>query len=159
VSAAINQVETHDAGNMITAVGLRLGFWEKSVQFIGEAPLIGHGTGTIAKLFRRDAAADTDPMLLTDNPHNQVFSVAIQLGLLGVIVLLGMWVAHVLLFCTTGLIAWLGLVVVLQNVIGSLFNTYLFESGQGWLYIFGIGITGGVVLSGAPNAANRGHKA
>jgi O-antigen ligase len=147
VSAAVTEVQARGAENVITAVGLRLGYWKSSLQFIAEAPVIGHGTGTIAGLFRRDAAPDTDPMLLTDNPHNQILAVAIQLGGIGVLVLLVMWVAHLLLFRGGGLMAWFGLVVVLQNVIGSMFNTYLFESGQGWLYIFGIGITGGVVLS------------
>jgi len=31
----------------MTAVGLRLEFWKKSLQFVGAAPAVGHGTGTI----------------------------------------------------------------------------------------------------------------
>src|SRR5262249_39991965 len=73
-----------------TAVGLRLEYWKKSLEFVSEAPLVGHGTGTIGKLFRRDATPDTDPMFITDNPHNQLLTVAIQLGLLGASVLIAL---------------------------------------------------------------------
>ena len=35
-----------------TSVGLRLEYWRKSLGFVAEAPLIGHGTGSIRGLFR-----------------------------------------------------------------------------------------------------------
>jgi len=58
-----------------------------------------------------------------------------------------MWVAHILLFLRgEGLAAWIGLVVVTQNVVGSLFNSHLFDFLQGWTYVVGIGVTGGMVL-------------
>jgi hypothetical protein len=33
--------------------------------------------------------------------------------------------------------------------VSSLFNSHLFDFGQGWLYVFGVGLTGGVVLGRA----------
>ena len=129
-----------------TPVGLRLEYWRKSLGFFAEAPVVGHGTGTIPMLFRRDATADTVPNLLTTNPHNQVLAVAIQLGVIGVVVLVAMWVAHLALFRGSTLIAWFGLTAVVQNVVGSVFNSYLFDFGQGWLYVLGVGIAGGMVL-------------
>jgi hypothetical protein len=44
------------------------------------------------------------------------------------------------------LAAWLGLVVVTQNIVGSLFNSFLFDFTEGWLYVLGVGIAGGMVL-------------
>ncbi len=61
------------------------------------------------------------------NPHNQTFAVAIQLGLVGAAVLFAMWLAHLLMFRGPGLAAWVGLVVVTQNIIGSLVNSHLFR--------------------------------
>jgi hypothetical protein len=61
-------------------------------------------------------------------------------------VLLAMWAAHLLLFRGGGFVVWIGLVIVVQNVVASLFNTHLFDFTQGWLYVFGVGITGGMVL-------------
>ena len=49
---------------------------------------------------------------LADNPHNQMFAVAIQIGLIGTAVLLAMWLAHLGLFRGGGLIAWIGIVMV-----------------------------------------------
>src|SRR5262249_8402780 len=145
VSPIVGQLTNYAAGDL-TSVGLRLEFWTKSLGFVAERPIVGQGTGTIPKLFRREATAGTDPMLITDNPHNQILTGAVEIGLLGAAVLVAMWIAHLALFCERTLIAWFGLVVVVQNVIGSLFNSYLFEFSQGWLYVFGVGVIGGTVL-------------
>ena len=83
---------------------------------------------------------------VANNPHNQTFAVAIQLGLVGAAVLWAMWIAHLLLFRGGGLAAWIGLVVVVQNIVGSLFNSHLFDFVQGWIYVLGVGVAGGMVL-------------
>jgi O-antigen ligase len=82
----------------------------------------------------------------TVNPHNQIFAVAIQLGLLGAAVLVAMWAAHFPLFCGCGQAAWIGMVVVVENVVSSLVNSDLFDFSQGWLYVFGVGVAGGIRL-------------
>jgi hypothetical protein len=79
--------------------------------------------------------------------------VAVQLGVLGTVALIAMWIAHLALFRDGSLIAWFGLVVVTYNIVSSLFNSHLFDFGQGWLYVFGVGLTGGVVLRGATTEA------
>ena len=143
--------EAHDyrAGNVVTSVGLRLEYWHKSIEFIAAAPLIGHGTGTIETLFRRSATDDAgSPSLITGNPHNQILAVAIQLGLIGTIALVAMWIAHLALFRENTLISCFGLIVVAQNIVSSLFNSHLFDFTQGWIYVFGVGMLGGAVLGG-----------
>jgi O-antigen ligase len=56
--------------------------------------LVGHGIGTIETLFRRRAIDNaSSPSLVTNNPHNQIFWVAIQLGLIGTLALVVMWIA------------------------------------------------------------------
>ncbi len=71
---------------------------------------------------------------------------AIQLGLVGVTVLWAMWIAHLLLFRGNGLAEWIGLAVVAQNLVGSLFNSHLFDFVQGWVYVIGVGVAGGAAL-------------
>ena len=154
VSLAIEQVQTFGVSNVNTPVGLRLEYWTRSSAFIAEAPVFGHGTGTIPKLFQRDATPGTISELLTDNPHSQILTVMLQLGLVGAAALLAMWIAHLALFRDRTLVAWFGLVVAMQNIVGSLFNSYLFDFSQGWLYVFGVGVAGGMVLHGAPRTAN-----
>ena len=61
------------------------------------------------------------------NPHNQTLNVAIQWGVVGVVVLYAMWLLHLLLFRGDGLASWIGLLVVVQNVLTSLFNSHHFR--------------------------------
>jgi ABC-type iron transport system FetAB permease component len=82
-----------------------------------------------------------------------VLTIAIQLGVPGVLVLIAMWISHLALFRCGTLVAWFGLVVVVQNIVGSFFNSHLFDFGHGWLYVLGFGVLGGTVLrsTSAPN--------
>jgi O-antigen ligase len=57
------------------------------------------------------------------------------------------------LFRGEGLAAWIGLMVVLQNVFSSLFNSHLFDFHEGWMYVLGVGIAGGMVLRARSQAA------
>jgi O-antigen ligase len=137
-----------------TSAGLRVGFWKMSLNIVRDAPLFGHGTGSTKAMFARSAAADPTAPAGATNPHNQVLATAIPLGLFGVVLLLAMWMAHLRMFLHPGHAAWIGLSVVVQNCIGSLFNSHLFDFTQGWLYAFGVGIAGGIMLreygAGAP---------
>ena len=38
------------------------------------------------------------------------------------------------------------MVVVIENVMSSGANSHLFDFSQGWLYVFGVGVAGGVAL-------------
>ncbi|HLH96602.1 MAG TPA: O-antigen ligase family protein [Xanthobacteraceae bacterium] len=155
------QTSLHDYQVYLTADDLsstaeHLEFIRKSISFVETAPLIGHGTGSIPQQFRNSVAGQTGvASLASDNPHNQILTVAVQLGLLGASVLLAMWAAHLMLFRGAGLTNWIGLVMVVQNVVASLFNSHLFDFGEGWLYVFGVGVVGGMVL----HARDPAHKA
>lgn len=145
VSAVWEEVERYRVEQQDTSAGYRLEFWKKSVEIIRQAPLIGHGTGTITEQFRRLAVGQTGmAATVTSNPHNQTFAVGIQLGLIGIGLLYSMWLAHLLLFRSSGTVGWIGLVLVSQNIIGSMFNTHLFDFTEGWIYVFLVGVAGGL---------------
>ncbi len=152
VTSLHQEIMSYGVDGRRTSAGERLEFWRKSLISIAEAPVIGHGTGSIEDRFRRVASAEGVASseglgaLVTNNPHNRTFAVAIQVGMLGSIVLWAMWAAHGLLVYGRGLVAWTGIVIVTQNVIGGLFNTHLFDFTHGWLYVFGLGIAGGTLL-------------
>ena len=103
--------------NIPTSIGLRLEFWRKSLGFFAEAPLIGHGTGATRGLFERVATHDPNQASseVIGNPHNQTLNVAVQWGIVGVVVLYAMWLLHLLLFRGDGLANWIGLLVVVQK--------------------------------------------
>jgi O-antigen ligase len=154
---SFHELDKYRQENAASSTALRIEFWKKSAGFIATAPLIGHGTGSMPELFRRAAAGESGASAVASvNPHNQFFAVAVQLGLLGGAILVAMWVAHLALFRGGGLIAWIGLAIVLQNVVSSLFNSHLFDFFHGWFYVFGVGILGGMALRGANGSAPAG---
>jgi O-antigen ligase len=141
--------------NMPTSIGLRLEFWQKSLRFISEAPIFGHGTGSTRGLFEQAA---TGKVLasgeVVGNPHNQTLNVAIQWGALGIVVLYAMWLVHLRLFRGDGLVAWIGLMVVVQNFFTSLFNSHIFDFTPGWIYVLGVGVAGGMMFRAGSREAS-----
>jgi hypothetical protein len=67
--------------NVGTSEGQRLEYWRKSLSFLASAPVLGHGTGSIPDLFRRDATPESHRSIITDNPHNQFLVIALELGI------------------------------------------------------------------------------
>jgi O-antigen ligase len=136
-----------------TGIGSRLIYWQKSLRFFAEAPVVGHGTGSTRGLFEQAAIGEVGARAqVVVNPHNQTLYVAVQWGVIGVIVLYAMWLAHLLLFRGDSLAAWIGLLVVVQNVCTSLFNSHLFDFHEGWMYVLGVGVAGGMVLGARRDA-------
>lgn len=125
----------------------RLTYWRKSLHAFAEAPLLGHGTGSIKRQFERAATGESNlDAEIVSNPHNQTLNVAVQWGLLGVLLLYAMWIAHLRLFLGSGVAAWIGLVAVVQNIASSLLNSHLFDFHEGWMYVLAVGVAGGMVL-------------
>jgi O-antigen ligase len=153
---SVQHARAYSANAADNSIGEHIEFLRKSLSFVREAPLSGHGTGSIADLFRRSAIEQTGAAgVATVNPHSQIFGVAIQLGLVGTAVLLAMWTAHYLLFCSAGWVAWAGTVVVVENIVSSLAHSHLFDFMHGWLYVFGVGVVGGMVLRQSPQHQPR----
>ena len=146
ITGIITEVRSHKVNNVETSAGLRVDFWRQSLNVMQNAPIIGYGTGSVREKLSRAAIAEGSTP--TVNPHNQSFTIGIQLGFAGVLLLFGMWFAQAALFLRgTGLAAWVGLAIVAQNVMGCMFNNHLFDFTQAWLYLFGVGVAGGVVLT------------
>jgi O-antigen ligase len=146
VTALAGEMKVNRTDAAMSSSGQRIEFWRKSIRFIASAPAFGHGTGSIEHLFAQAAAGQTGAAgLVADNPHQQTFTVAIQLGIAGAAVLWAMWISHLLLFRGTSIAAWLGLVVVVENILGSLVNSHLFDFTPGWIYVLGVGALGGAM--------------
>ena len=130
-----------------TGVGSRLEFWRKSLRFFVDAPVIGHGTGSTRGLFEQAAFGIGVHAEIVSNPHNQTLTVAVQWGSIGIIVLYAMWLIHLSIFRGENLAQWVGLAVVAQNIFTSMFNSHLFDFQEGWIYVLGVGVAGGMTLN------------
>lgn len=139
-----------------TSIGERLEYWRHAVQFFKQAPLVGHGTGSTKELFETASkeASWVSGVRVFPNPHNQTLHVAVQWGTSGIVLLYAIWIFHFLLFRGDGLAYWIGLLVVIQNIFTSLFNSHLFDFHEGWMYVIGVGVAGGMVI----RAQHKGDK-
>lgn len=141
--------------NRPTSTGLRLEYWRASLKSISEAPLFGHGTGSTKELFDREAEGKVGAWAKSiTNPHNQTLYVAVQWGALGCVVLYAMWYFHILLFRERSFVGWIGLLVVVQNIVSSLLNSHLFDFHEGWIYVLGVGVAGGIATKAAKAPKN-----
>jgi O-antigen ligase len=146
INHAITEYSEYKSENQMTSSGERLEFWRKSAKFFLEAPLIGHGTGSTQSLFEKDAIGKTKASAeVTANPHNQTLYFAVQWGIIGVALLFAMWTVHFLKFLGTGWGAWLGMIVVTQNIVGSVFNSHISDFVEGWIYVIGVGVAVGMI--------------
>lgn len=149
VGVLSTEYEQYRLDNASTSAGMRLEFWRKSAGFFLAAPVLGNGTGSTLQLFERAAVGQSGVAAeVIRNPHNQTLHVAVQWGMVGVAMLWAMWISHLLLFLfrAEGLAAWIGLLVVAQNVVSSLANSHIFDFHEGWMYVLGVGVAGGMVL-------------
>ena len=159
VSTFQRDYQLYEENGTSTSIGERLEYWQKSLRSLVEAPVIGHGTGSTRGLFEQAA---TGPAVLAagkviNNPHNQILNVAVQGGTVGRAVLFAMWFLHLLLFRGPGLANWIGLLVVVQNIFTSLFNSHIFDFHEGWMYVLGVGVAGGMVLKGRSSKPEAGR--
>jgi O-antigen ligase len=152
VATFTSEYQAYKEDRAITSVGERLEFWRKSLHFFADAPVIGHGTGATRHLFELAATGPTGlaASQVVGNPHNQTLNVAVQWGALGIVILYAMWLLHLMLFRGDGLMPWIGLLVVVQNIFTSLFNSHIFDFHEGWMYVIGVGVAGGMVLKAQP---------
>jgi hypothetical protein len=158
VAQTVLEMQEYRESNKATSVGEHTAFLKESLAIIASAPIIGHGTGSIAEEFRRITAGKAGVSATrTVNPHNQTFAVAIQLGLVGAVALWAMWIAHLALFTGQSTVAWLGLVAVLENILSSTVHSHLFDFNSGWLYVFATGVLGGTILNERANALKNSN--
>ena len=91
VTDIVQEYELYKTENAATSTGQRLEYWRKSLKFISEAPLLGHGTGSTLELFEKDAVGQSGVSAeIIGNPHNQTLNVAVQWGVLGLLALYAM---------------------------------------------------------------------
>jgi O-antigen ligase len=132
----------------------RIDFWSKAGEFVKQAPLLGHGTGSIRPLYQSLEATRPSPYgEAVADPHNQFLHTTLQVGLIGGLILLAMWAVHFRLFIRRDFASVMGLGIFAMTFVGSLFNSHISQVTQGMLYCLGVGMLGAVVLHRDASAA------
>jgi O-antigen ligase len=72
-----------------TSSGERLNFWSKSIQAIGEKPILGHGVGAWQQQYiRLENGKPSERTANVRNPHQEYLLTGVQLGLVGLLMLI-----------------------------------------------------------------------
>ncbi|MDD5581409.1 MAG: O-antigen ligase family protein [Methylobacter sp.] len=116
-------------GQTESSMGQRYTFWKNSLALVAEKPLLGHGTGSLAKEYKRISKSEG---IITENPHNEFLMISVQLGLVGLFVYLGFLVSQY--YCSQKMPdeeKWLAQGILLSLIIASLFNTPILDHTEG----------------------------
>lgn len=132
----------HNRNDITTSIGIRLNFWHRSLQAIGEQPLIGHGVASWSQQFLRlagpEASLGNSPR---SNPHQEYLQWGVELGMVGIGLLLWwMWslLRDAQRFSDGARHATQSLVVVMA--VACLFNSALFDALIGDYFCVALGI-------------------
>jgi O-antigen ligase len=75
-------------------MGIRIIFWENTLQLIKQRPIIGYGTGAFEAAYSQQVAGKTGLQgLITADPHNQFMKIVGENGLIGLMLFLGFLVS------------------------------------------------------------------
>jgi len=130
-----------------TSTGLRLEFYENSLAIIAQHPLFGVGTGGFPAAYAKQVAGTRKAE--TRNPHNEFLHLAVQVGVLGgllLVVLLAMqW--RVAAFLPSPMDRGLARGLVITMAVGCLLNSFLLDHAEGLFYAWLTGLLLGGVHS------------
>lgn len=137
---AIEEAQAHD-GTQKTSIGMRVEFAQKSLQLIAERPIAGFGTGSYSREYCRVASTPRWCEVGHYNPHNQFLFFGVQLGLVGILALIG-WIAAAayVLLRLPALERTVGFVLLSNFVIHSLLDSPLYINTEGVWYPLGLGL-------------------
>lgn len=79
-----------DRGRAIRSVTIRLDWYQISLELIKQKPFFGYGTGAFQ--YAQKAAFPNSSVRITKDPHSEFLLTAVQIGLVGVLVLLAIFI-------------------------------------------------------------------
>lgn len=88
VQAFDEAVHYQDATH-VTSMGIRMYFWKNTLEMIERKPLTGYGTGAFESAYREQVSNKSGiAATITSDPHNQFLKIAVEHGILGLLVFL-----------------------------------------------------------------------
>lgn len=162
LTQAANEVKTFsDKSDKNTSSGQRLTFWSASLTALSEQPLVGFGSGSWNREYRRIESTKLLPGTESvDNPHNLFFLWAVEGGLIGLGLLCAVFIAIARVArqlqpeWARTLIA-----ILLALLVASVFTSTIYGIGLGDFFCVAIGLLlSAAKLSAAPKQQNQGAK-
>lgn len=132
------QVDVQILGeNCHNSIGLRLMFIRDSLAQIGDAWFLGHGLGNLnITTLNYDWHTKAYSIGRASNPHNEYLLQGIQLGVVGIMLLIGIFVTafyQAIRLNRSRRYVYAG--IVLMYIVGCLFNSFLLDTMQGLFFV------------------------
>ena len=128
--------EWHPHGGQETSIGERLEFYYNTSAIVLQHPLIGVGTGGFSAAYAKQVS--DSHVMATNNPHNEYLHLTVQLGAVGGLLLLYLfltqWRTALQLGDNCARDAAIGLLITLA--LTSLFNTPLMDQTEGLFFAY-----------------------
>jgi len=143
LSAVVSESRAYQQGDQaLTSSGIRLNFWQRSIEALGERPLTGFGVGSWNHEYKRLEGSSLSPHSASvRNPHQEYLMWGVQLGVGGIALLLAfllMLARDAWRFSPDVRHATLSLIAMLAVV--CLFNSTLFDALIGDYFCVLIGL-------------------
>ncbi|MCS5710135.1 O-antigen ligase family protein [Candidatus Berkiella aquae] len=124
----------HQGGRLIeSSLGSRLAFAKTSTALIMQEPLLGWGTGSYGAAYAQYHQGEAT--LLTDNPHNEYLRIAVESGIVGLLLLLGLFYRQWQLTSQMPLdIRGFCQGVLLTFMLGCMLNSWLKDFAEGYFF-------------------------
>lgn len=137
------EIAEHNPHGVQTSSGQRLEFYQNTFALIRQHPLFGAGTGSFRMEYQQ--LAEAKKLAATHNPHNEFLLTGQELGAMGLLSLLIFMITHWLASyqLTQAPYGYVLRGLILTLFVGSLFNSFLLDSGEGRFYC----VLAGVLLS------------
>jgi len=125
-----------------SSAGQRIEMYKNTLTLIQQHPIFGGGTGSLEVEYKPLAEKLHSELVRVPNPHNQYLLTLQELGIVGLVFLIGMWLTHwtvsyKLLNEEYGFVL-RGLVITIM--VGSLFNSLILDASEGQFYCILAGI-------------------
>ncbi len=132
-------------GGVTTSAGARLTMYQSTLTLIKRHPIFGGGTGSLENEYKAFVPQKKDSFDRLPNPHNQFLLTTQELGIIGLLLLLTMWILHWKASYTINNLKHARALraLVLTITVGSLFNSLLLDASEGKFYC----LLAGVLLS------------
>jgi O-antigen ligase len=119
-----------------SATGMRMEFYYNSLKIIHENPIFGVGTGGFRGAYQKKI--ETSQMIATDNPHNQYLLTGVELGFIGLLGLVGLFIIQWRMASRLprGQERMLAYGMLLAMTSGCLFNSFLADHAEGLFYVW-----------------------
>jgi O-antigen ligase len=135
--------EVRNAGSAVepTSMGARVAIWSRTVDLIGEAPVLGHGTGSFTPAYQRMVQNEPPGWRArpSEDPHNQYLYFLAETGVLGLAAFLW-WLAAALRQPAPAMFRVAGVALLLSWCVTSLFSSHFKAFNEGHMIMIFLGV-------------------